>query len=37
MPEFVQEVANFISYINGYLFDGATRLIGLGEMQLFKF
>lgn len=37
MPEFIQEVADFKSYISGYLCDGATRLIGLGEMHLFKF
>ena len=37
MPEFVQEIADFKSYIKGYQCDGATRLIGLGDMHLFKF
>ena len=37
MPEFIQEVADFKSFIYGYQSSGATRLIGLGEMHLFKF
>ena len=37
MPEFIQEVANFKSFIHGYQSSGATRLIGLGEIHLFKF
>ena len=37
MPEFIQEVADFKSFIHGYQSSGATRLIGLGEMHLFKF
>ena len=37
MPEFIQEVADFKSFIYGYQSSGATRFIGLGEMHLFKF
>ena len=37
MPEFIQEVVNFKSFIHGYQSSGATRLIGLGEIHLFKF
>ena len=37
MPEFIQEVADFKSFIHGYQSRGAARLIGLGEMHLFKF
>ena len=37
MLEFIQEVADFKSFIHGYQSSGATRLIGLGEMHLFKF
>ena len=37
MPEFIQEVADFKSFIHGYQSSGATRLIRLGEMHLFKF
>ena len=37
MPQFIQEVADFKSFIHGYQSSGATRLIGLGEMHLFKF
>ena len=37
MSEFIQEVADFKSFIHGYQSSGATRLIGLGEMHLFKF
>ena len=37
MPELVQEVANFKKFLNGYQHDGANKLIGLGEMHLFKF
>ena len=37
MPEFIQEVADFKSFIYGYQSSGAMRLIGLGEMHLFKF
>ena len=37
MPEFIQEVVDFKSFIHGYQSSGATRLIGLGEMHLFKF
>ena len=37
MPEFIQEVADFKSFIRGYQNSSASRLIGLGEMHLFKF
>ena len=37
MPKFIQEVADFKSFIYGYQNSGAARLIGLGEMHLFKF
>ena len=37
MPELVQEVADFKKFLNGYQYDGANKLIGLGEMHLFKF
>ena len=36
MSEFIQEVADFKSFIHGYQSNGAARLIGLGEMHLFK-
>ena len=37
MPELVQEVADFKKFLHGYQHDGANKLIGLGEMHLFKF
>ena len=37
MPEFVQEIVDFKSFIQGYICDGVDRLVGLGEMHLFKF
>jgi hypothetical protein len=37
IPEFVQEVADFKSFIQWYLCDGPSRLIGLGDIHLFKF
>ena len=37
MLEFIQEVGDFKSFVKGYLCSGATRLIGLGEMHLFRF
>jgi hypothetical protein len=37
MPEFVQEVADFKTFVEGYLIDGADVLVGLGNMHLFKF
>ena len=37
LPEFIQEVGDFKSFVKGYLCSGATRLIGLGEMHLFRF
>ena len=36
-PELVQEVANFKKFLHGYEHDDANKLIGLGEMHLFKF
>ena len=33
----VQEVAGFKKFLQGYQHDGANKLIGLGEMHLFKF
>ena len=35
--ELVQEIANFKKFLQGYEHDGAIKLIGLGEMHLFKF
>ena len=32
-----QEVADFKKFLHGYQHDGANKLIGLGEMHLFKF
>ena len=37
MVEFIQEVANFKSFIYGYQSSGTACLIRLGEMHLFKF
>ena len=37
MPEFIQQVSDFKSSIHGYQSSGATHLIGLQEMHLFKF
>ena len=37
IPELVQEVADFKKFLQGYQYDGANKLIGLGEMHLFKF
>ena len=37
IPELVQEVADFKKFLQGYEHDGANKLIGLGEMHLFKF
>ena len=36
IPELVQEVADF-KFLQGYQYNGANKLIGLGEMHLFKF
>ena len=33
----MQEVADFKKFLHGYQHDGANKLIGLGEMHLFKF
>ena len=37
IPKLIQEVANFKKLIQGYQHDGANKLVGLGEMHLFKF
>ena len=37
MSEFIQEVADFKSFICGYQSSGAAYLIGLREMHIFKF
>jgi hypothetical protein len=37
MPELVQEVADFKSYIRDFHHDSTNKLSGLGEMHLFKF
>ena len=37
IPELVQEVADFKKFLHSYEHDGANKLIGLGEMHLFKF
>lgn len=37
IPEFVQEVGDFKEFIKGYHHKGTNALVGLGEMQLFKF
>jgi len=37
IPEFVQEVADFKAYVKDFHHDGVNRLVGLGELHLFKF
>ena len=37
IPEIVQKVADFKNFLHGYQHNGANKLIGLGEMHLFKF
>ena len=37
ISELVQEVADFKKFLYGYKHNGANKLIGLGEMHLFKF
>ena len=37
IPELVQEVAYFKKFLHGYQHDGTNKLIGFGEMHLFKF
>jgi hypothetical protein len=37
MPELIQEVGDFKSFISGYQCSGAASLIGLGDKHLFKF
>ena len=37
MPKFIQEVADFKSFIHSYQSSGAACLIGPKDMNLFKF
>jgi hypothetical protein len=37
IPELVQEIADFKSYMRDFHHDGTNKLSGLGEMHLFKF
>jgi hypothetical protein len=37
IPELVQEVADFKSYMRDFHHNGTNKLSGLGEMHLFKF
>ena len=37
LPKFIQEVADFKSFINGFLCSGTSHIIGLGDKHLFKF
>ena len=37
LPEFIQEVGDFKSFVKGFLCSGTSHIIGLGEMHLFKF
>ena len=37
IPEFIQEIADFKSFVKGYIRDGPGKLIGIGDMHLFKF
>jgi hypothetical protein len=37
IPELVQKVADFKSYVQDFHHDGTNKLSGLGEMHLFKF
>ena len=37
IPKLVQEVADFKKFLYGYKYNGANKIIGLGEMHLFKF
>ena len=37
MPEFIQEVGDFKSFVKDYQCSGSGRLIGLEEMYLFRF
>ena len=37
MPELIQEVGDFKSFILGYQYNGSASLIGLGNKHLFKF
>jgi hypothetical protein len=37
IPKFVWEVVDFKSYVKNFYHDGTNKLIGLEEMQMFKF
>ena len=37
IPEFVQEVADFKSYVKDFHHDGVNKIVGLGDKHLFKF
>jgi len=37
IPEFVQEVANFNSYLKDFHHDGVNKIVGLEDKHLFKF
>ena len=37
LPEFIQEVGDFKSFVKGFLYSGMAHIIVLGEMHLFKF
>jgi hypothetical protein len=37
IPELVQAIADFKSYVRDFHHDGTNKLSGLGEMHLFKF
>ena len=37
LPEVIQEVVDFKSFVQGYQFSGIERLLGISNMHLFKF
>ena len=37
LPEVIQEVADFKSFVQGYQCSGTERLLGISNMHLFKF
>ena len=37
MPKFIQAVVDYKSFVKGYIHNGFDRIMGLGEMHLFKF
>ena len=37
MSEFIQEIADFKSFVKDYIISGWARLVGIGDMHLFKF